>query len=119
MFKMDIESAEWKIFETIDIDYACFYFKQFIFETHPRKSPKINFEKYKVVKKLEKCFMLFRRDTRFFGQSESLITAKHGPLTEFQASYKLDLLNYGSSEEEVIWYMLSIGELYFVNKNYL
>jgi len=88
---MDIENAEWKIFETIDIDYACAYFKQF----------------------------LFRRDTRFFGQSESLYTANHGPLTEFQASFKLDLLNYGSSGEEVIWFMLSIGELYFVNKNYL
>ncbi len=59
------------------------------------------------------------RDLRFFGQSESLYTANHGPLTEFQASFKLDLLNYGSSGEEVIWFMLSIGELYFVNKNYL
>jgi hypothetical protein len=116
---MDIENAEWKIFETIDIDYACAYFKQFLFETHLKNVPKMNLENYKKVKKLEKCFMLFRRDTRFFGQSESLYTANHGPLTEFQASFKLDLLNYGSSGEEVIWFMLSIGELYFVNKNYL
>ena len=78
----------------------------------------MNFEKYKVIKKLEKCFMLFHRDTRFFGQSGTLYTADHGPLTEFQASYKLDLLHFGSNEKEVIWYMLIYGELYFVNKNY-
>ena len=113
---MDIEGTEWEIFETINIDYACAYFKQFLFETHPRNVPQMNFAKYTLLKKLEKCFMLFHRDTRFFNLIK---TKENGYLTEFQSSFKLDLLNFGSNEEEVIWYMLSTGELYFINKNFL
>ena len=119
---MDIEGAEYIIFETMDIDYACAYFKQFYFETHPRNGqgkwevPEMNFARFTLIKKLEKCFMLFHRDTRFFNLIK---TKENGYLTEFQSSFKLDLLNFGSNEEEVIWYMLSTGELYFINKNFL
>ena len=113
---MDIEGAEWSIFKTIDIDYACAYFKQFYFETHPRNVPKMNFAKYELIKRLEKCFMLFHRETRFYS---TFVRTEYGILTEFQRPVKLDLLRFGANEKEVIWYMLSIGELYFVNKNFL
>ena len=113
---MDIEGPEWIIFETMDINYACKYFKQFLFETHPRNVPAFNFKNYELIKKLEKCFLLFHRDTRFFNP---ISTRENGALNEFQRSFSFDLKKFGSSELEVIWYMLSVGELYFVNKNFL
>ena len=116
MFKMDIEGPEWSIFETMDIDYACQYFKQLIFETHLRDVPKSNFKNYELIKKLEKCFLLFHRDTRFYNP---INTKENGALTEFQKSYAFDLRKFGTSDLQVICYMLSVGELYFVNKSFL
>jgi len=114
VFKMDIEGGEWKIIENMNIDYACAYFKQFHFETHQNKLK--NLESYNILKSLEKCFMLFRRDTRFF---QPIHSPKLGYLTEFQQSANIDIKNYGSNGEEAILYMLTMGEFYFVNKNFL
>lgn len=118
IFKMDIEGPERLFIQKMDIDYACRYFKQFLFETHIEydKVPKVNFERYNLLMKLEKCFLLFHRDTRFFKVGG---TDKNGWLNEFQIDHKINLRQFGANEIEVIWYMLSIGELYFVNKNFL
>jgi hypothetical protein len=63
ILKMDIEGGESSIIFNLDIEYACKYFKQFIFETHP---PRLGEYPFRLLSKLEKCFSLFHRDTRFF-----------------------------------------------------
>ena len=64
---MDIEYGERSFLETIDINYACKYFKQFILESHPYFTEiHRNVDAYHLLRKLEECFMLFHRDTRFF-----------------------------------------------------
>jgi hypothetical protein len=67
VFKMDIEKAEINVLENLDLDYACKYYKQFVLETHPQTSSEI-FSRYTYIllQKLNKCFLLFHRDTRFF-----------------------------------------------------
>lgn len=112
IFKMDIEGSERSVFEYLDIDYACKYFKQFMFETHP----KMGLDAYKLIRKLEKCFYLFHRETRFFlGDS----WGPTGHLTEFQnpAKFKLSLDMF---KNEIILanYMFAMGELYFLNENF-
>jgi hypothetical protein len=126
IFKMDIEGPEWRVLETMDIDYACRYFKQILFETHivdensaltyTIKNTELNFKNYQAIKKLEKCFLLFHRDTRFYN---SISTPENGCLTEFQKSHPIDVRNYGKNELELLAYIVSMGELYFVNKNFL
>ena len=63
ILKIDIEGGEASIIFNLDMDYACKYFKQFAFETHP---PKLGKYPFQLLSKLEKCFSLFHRDTRFF-----------------------------------------------------
>ncbi|RNA07952.1 methyltransferase 24 [Brachionus plicatilis] len=75
IFKIDIEGDEKKVFHTLDVDYACKYFKQFMFETHK------NF-KFKELAKFEKCFRMFHRDGRLF--MKDFIDTPTGTLTEFQ-----------------------------------
>jgi len=113
---MDIEGAEWNVFQQMDIDYACKYFKQFHFETHIR-TPSI--ESLKILRKLDKCFFLFRRDTRFFSPIDSTASTDLGPLTEFQVDNPINVRKYGQDGTELAAYILSTGEFYFVNKNFL
>jgi hypothetical protein len=112
---MDIEGSEWNVFIQMDMDYACKYFKQILFETHWRNIPDSNFENLALLKKLEKCFWLFHRDTRFYAELES----EQKWLTEFQRDIALNIRSYGRNDLEVIAYMLAVGELYFVNQNFL
>lgn len=108
--KMDVEGAEKSFMENLDMEYACRYFKQLLFETHH------NFI-FKDLVKLEKCFRLFRRDTRF--HSSNL----HGPtghLTEFQYPKEWNLnLKMFKNEIDLAEYMFLSGELYFININFL
>ncbi|CAF1136961.1 unnamed protein product, partial [Brachionus calyciflorus] len=111
VFKMDIEGPEKDIIRDLDIDYACKYFKNIVFETH-RNS------KFRDLVKLEKCFRLFFRSTRFFsGDSFGALT---GHLTEFQNpnGWKLDIKQY-ENEINLAEFMFTSGELYFVNINFL
>ncbi len=62
VLKMDIEGAEKDLFASLDIDYLCTYVKQFCLETH-RDFRQIAVEQ---LRRLEKCFYLFHRNTRFF-----------------------------------------------------
>ena len=63
ILKIDIEGGEASIIFNLDIQYACKYIKQFIFETHPLR---LGQNPFQLLSKLEKCFSLFHRDTRFF-----------------------------------------------------
>jgi hypothetical protein len=67
VLKMDVEGAEWEslpyIFET-DIGLLCDYVKQIAIETHSWLYNHTH--NYLIVKRLEECFRLFRRDHRFY-----------------------------------------------------
>ena len=116
VFKMDIESGEWMFLLNIDMDYICKYVKQFLIESHSSISVaqaghSLNDEEaLKAMRKLEQCFLLFHRDMRFFEEGKS----------EFQEpiTYKVDLKRF-KSETKLIDHLVTFGELYFVNKEFL
>ncbi|CAF0955903.1 unnamed protein product [Brachionus calyciflorus] len=111
VFKMDIEGPEKDVINNMDMDYACKYFKNLIFETHANCN-------FKDLEKLEKCFRLFYRSTRFF--KGDTFGAPTGHLTEFQNpnGWKLDIKQY-ENEIKLAEFMFTSGELYFVNINFL
>lgn len=110
VFKMDIEGAEKEVFADLDMTYACTYFKQLLFETHKNM-------RFRDLVQLERCFYLFRRDTRFF--ETTVHDPLLGPLTEFQlpGGHSLNVTAY-HNELELAEVMFVSGELYFVNKNF-
>ena len=101
IFKMDIESGEWEFLLHIDINFLCKNVKQFMLETHtPKLNPKIfdlNLDgALKVLRKLEKCFRLFHRDTRFYRDNRNGLYGFWK--SEFQEPYthKIDVGEYKS-----------------------
>lgn len=117
LFKMDIEGAERNVFRDLDMDYACKYFKQMLFETHPKRNVKTR-DRYDDLLKLEECFYLFRRDTRFFQNFHP--DRKMGFVTEFQArnGFNIDVTKF-ANETDMAEFMFSTGEFYFANKNFI
>lgn len=111
ILKIDIEGPEKGVIENLDMAYACKYFKQIVFETHRNV-------RFADLVKLEKCFYLFKRDTRFF--EYMVYNNLHGFLTEFQApnGYNLNLKSY-YNETYLAEFMFVTGELYFANKNFI
>lgn len=116
VFKMDIERGEIEVLKHLDIDYACKYFKQFMLETHPNSTN--DQYVYKLLRKLDKCFLLFHRDTRFF--KGDIFGTPTGHISEYQIStgWSLNIKDY-KNEVNLATFLLSFGELYFVNKNFL
>lgn len=113
VFKMDIEGGEKGVLKELDMTYACKYIKQIMFETHMNV-------KFEEMVKLEKCFFLFKRDTRFYMSMKK--HAKYGYLSEFQlingtAGFKLDLTPY-RDDVHLAQIMFANGELYFINRNF-
>lgn len=108
--KMDIEGPEKDILNDLDIEYACKYIKQLMFESHENL-------RFRDLEKLEQCFLLFRRDTRFFRNFKEY---PQGVLTEFQApdGYKINVTEY-HNETYLAEFMFVTGELYFANRNFL
>ena len=84
--------------------------KNFVFETH------LNL-KFNDLVKLEKCFRLFYRTTRFF---EAHTVGKTGRYAEFQDpdGWKINLKKWGN-EINLANFMFVSGEIYFVNINFL
>jgi hypothetical protein len=113
IFKMDIEESDVSVLEHIDVDYLCKYVKQFMLETHPYKmSPA---KARLLLNKLEKCFLLFRRDAKFYHVFNFGPT---GLLTEFQSKASISLAGF-PTEMDLAQFIFTIGELYFVNVNFL
>ena len=115
--KMDVERSEYVVMQELDIDYWCKYVKQFLVETHPPESRVgVSMQWLKIMRRLEKCFLLFHRDTRFSREN----TVAYGNIqSDFQPprAYKVDLNEY-RDENDLIDYMVAFGELYFVNSNF-
>ncbi|CAF1120704.1 unnamed protein product [Brachionus calyciflorus] len=111
IFKMDIEGPEKYLIKDLDMDYACKYLKSFLFETHRNC-------KFKDLVKLEKCFRLFFRSTRFF--RGEIYNELNGFLIEYQnpKGWKLNIKDY-KDEIYLSEFMFTNGELYFVNMNFL
>jgi hypothetical protein len=107
---MDIESAEVGFVKSIDMDYFCKYVKQFVIEVHSNEPADLLF-------KLEKCFLMFHRDQRFFCEGP---TGPSGILTEWQkpGGYLLNL-NRFKNETDLAAALFMMGELYFINGNFL
>ena len=119
VLKMDIEEADFSAISSLNLDYICKYVKQFMIETHPTTYHyDYTLKMMNLMFKLEKCFLLFRRDTRFF--MEHSADQFGSTKTEFQEpiTFKLDLKHF-SNEIELINYMITFGELYFINANFL
>ena len=112
---MDIGGGEWTLFDRIDMDYACKYFKQILFETHWRNELDSNFENLEMLKKLEKCFRLFHRNSRFYIDIHSEVKW----LSKSQRDNGFRTISYDRNDLELIAYRLTVGELYFVNQNFL
>ena len=94
--------------------------EQLSFETHPYNELYYLDYDYitKTLKRLEKCFLLYRRDAKFF---KAYIDKPYGfLLTEWQIKNGF-LLNTTFFEDEISLskFLFSIGELYFVNENFL
>ena len=124
IFKMDIESGEWDFLLHLDLVFMCKHVKQFMLETHtPEITPATVFslnwtEALNVMRKLEKCFLLFHRDTRFYRDNRN--GAYGFWKSEFQEPFvhKIDV-NEFKSELKIIDFVVTYGELYFVNKKFL
>ena len=119
VFKMDIENNEWEPLKTIDMDYMCKYVKQFMIETHIWKlKPGAALQFRDDMRRLEKCFRMFTRYTRIYQEF------KNGPYgfqkTEFQEpkTYNLALKDF-KDELDIIDFLVTFGELYFVNERFL
>jgi hypothetical protein len=111
VFKIDIEGGEKQVFDNMDVDYACKYIKQFMFETHK------NFQ-FHELSKFEKCFRLFRRDPRLFMQD--VLGSPTGVLSEYQNPNGFLLqIKLFKNELDLAEYLVVNGEFYFLNLNFL
>lgn len=114
VLKLDTEGAEWDFLEDMMLtptehpNLLCKFVKQLVFEAHPwLNSHAYN---YHLVRSLECCFRLFRRDHRFFVELEK---------TEWQLDeFQLDLSLF-KDEIDLAHFLFTYGELYFINLNYL
>ncbi len=74
VFKMDTEGVEDNILNTIDVNYLCKYVKQLYLENHVKDyKTQSSLRFIRPLQKLESCFLLFKRDTRFFFDTGSKI----------------------------------------------
>ena len=110
VFKMDIEGGERGVIRDMDMNYFCKYIKQFVIETHSNM-------KFNELVKLEQCFMLFFRSTRFFLGDRFDTPTWHR--TEFQQDSYLLNLSIFKNEINLAELMFVNGELYFLNINFL
>jgi len=121
LLKIDVEGAEIGFLKNLDMNYACKYLKQFVFETHFFSNEKKNiWAAYELIKRLEICFSLYHRDTRFF-LGDTWNENATGHMTEFQnpqSEFKLNMKEF-ETELELTLKMFVSGELYFINRNFL
>jgi hypothetical protein len=112
VFKIDVEGAEWESIPFImstKPELLCKYVKQMAIETHSWLYTHPS--NFKVIKSLEACFRLYKRDQRFYMAS--------GEDTEWQQKDFNLPLNQFKDEVDLARFLFLYGELYFINKNFL
>jgi hypothetical protein len=112
VLKIDTEGAEWDSIPDImntNQDILCKYLKQIAMETHPRKKSVV--KNFKIIKSLEVCFSLYRRDHRFYMTNNAKSEWQMG-------NFKLPLSNF-KDEIDLARTLFLYGKLYFVNKKFL
>ena len=111
IIKMDVEMAEYPSLTFImntNPDLLCKYVKQIAIEIHPGLDHSFD---YKAIHRLDLCFRLYKRDQRFFFNTN--------PMTEWQMpTFQIDLKRF-KNEVELAQWLFIYGELYFVNINFL
>jgi len=114
LIRMDIDGVEWKFLDSLSMEYACRFVKQLVLVTHPVKDLKTH-DSIVALKKLEKCFRLFHRKSRFFDKGVSLTPEKKAP----RAPYVEKEVSVFDNELSLVNYLFAYGQLSFVNKNFL
>ena len=117
IFKMDIENGEWEFLLNVNVDYLCKYVKQFLLETHTAENNRKvynlpNKGSIILLQRLEKCFLLYHRKSFFFKVSNDDYNFNH------QLKYLVEFKQW-ENELEIFDYMVTYGNLYFVNINFL
>ncbi len=130
LLKLDIAGVEWEFLRTLDIEYACKNIKQLIVDTHPLVKEKRT-KHLGLIKKLEKCFLLFHRSSIFLQkdlvaeraeEEKRLLNVKGqrmGTKPVDSKSHKLHELTLYDNEIDIINHLFLYGRLYFVNKHFL
>jgi hypothetical protein len=126
ILKIDIEGIEWKVLPDIldkNPELLCKYVKQIAIETHPfyPDSSKVggwarletHGEIFKIIKGLDICFRLFKRDHRFY-----LSPTVTSEWQKENSAFKLELHRF-KDEVDLARFLLISGELYFINANFL
>jgi hypothetical protein len=113
--KIDIEGTETKVFQDIlandEGNLFCKHVKQIGVELHFYK---YDAKSLQIIRKLlEKCFLLYRRDQRFF-LNQPFEKSEWDAKSEFQLPFK-----YFNDEVHLANNIFFSGELYFVNKHFL
>jgi hypothetical protein len=118
VLKINIGSGEWDAMNSLDMDYLCQYVKQLLIETHydSRTILPGRFKHYmKILRRLEKCFLLFHRESRF------LHYLQDGEINFFTNGLKAtnyDLKEF-NDDTDIFEFMITFGDSYFVNSNFL
>jgi hypothetical protein len=110
--KIDTEGAEWDVIADVmsrQPGLLCDHVKQLAVETHSWLNN--HTYNYAVIRKLDACFRLFRRDQRFYIELEK---------TEWQRKdgFYLNLKMF-HDEIDLARVLFIYGELYFVNVNFI
>ncbi len=111
---LEIGGLEWKFLDSLNMEYACSYFKQLVLVTHPTHDLQTR-ESIEALKNLEKCFRLFHRKSRFFDGEQSLIAGRKAS----KASYVEKETSIFKDEISFVNYLFAYGQLAFVNTNFV
>lgn len=131
LLKLDIAGAEWEFMRVFDVEDACVNIKQLVIDTHPLAKGKHISTYMSLMKRLEKCFLLFHRTSRLFqtnADDERVIdkklllkkpAEKMGTKPMSSKNYKLQELFLYHNEIDMVEHLFLYGRLSFVNKNFL
>jgi hypothetical protein len=111
ILKINIGSNEWDAINSFDMNYLCQFVKQILIETHYDSRTIVpGLSKYymEILRTFEKCFLLFHRESRFlhYLQDGEINFIKNG-LYEF------------NDDADIFEFMITFGNSYFVNANFL
>lgn len=118
VLKINIGNNEWDAMNSFDMGYLCQYVKQILVETHYDNRAILPglFKHYiEIFRKLEKCFLLFHRESRFlhYLQDGKIDFSVNGLKA---TNYDLKEFN---DDTDIFEFMITFGDSYFVNANFL